>query len=161
MDKIDIPISLTSFLRPTVQNYNHFVMDFDKIISENIDLDFFKDVISIEKEILRNDGRVVVERKGSLKLLEEWLEKIITWNDPKEFRKRIIGPLRDVRKQRSKPAHNFTKNHYSVEFYDKRKKLMCSVFNSLSNIREALARHPLASNVERPKWLADEKIDVF
>lgn len=94
-DKGDVPLGLTSFLRPTAQNFERFVMTLDKALSESIDVKFFEEKISLELEIERPDGKVVVQSKGTLRLLEEWLAQEVVWDDPEAFRKVIIEPLRE------------------------------------------------------------------
>jgi hypothetical protein len=157
----DVPIGLTAFLRPTADNFHRFVMALDKLLSESIDIKFFNGKVSLEKEEIRPDGKIVVQQKGSLTLLEEWLRAEITWSDVNEFRKVVIAPLREVRKLRQAPAHTFTTDRFSMDYYDSRKKLLWAVFNSLSNIRTTLAKHPNALDIKVPSWLDCEAIDVF
>jgi hypothetical protein len=157
----DVPIGLTSFLRPTAENFNRFVMALDKLLSESIDSSFFQGKCSLETEETRADGKIVVTRKGTLALLEEWLLTEIVWDDPGAFREVVIKPLRDVRRLRQTPAHTFTTDNFSTEYYKSRERLLWDVFNSLSNIRATFAKHPLAQHVEIPDWLDNERIDVF
>ncbi|MCT7376350.1 hypothetical protein [Chelativorans salis] len=157
----DIPIGLTSFLRPTAENFNRFVMALDKLLSESIDASFFIGKCPLETEETRSDGKTVVARKGTLALLEEWLLQEIVWDDPNAFREMVIKPLRQVRRLRQTPAHTFTTDDFSTEYYDKRNRLLWAVFNSLSNIRATFAKHPLAGHIEIPNWLNNDRIDVF
>jgi hypothetical protein len=92
-------------------------------------------------------------------LLEEWLFAEIIWQD--SFRDVVIAPLREVRKLRQAPAHTFTADKFSTEYYDTRKRLLWAVFNSLSNIRATFAKHSSARDIKVPTWLDDEVIDVF
>lgn len=66
------PLGLTLFLRPTLRNFNIFVLAMDKILSDNINQEFFKGQVALEFETERPDGKVVVARKGTLTLLEDW-----------------------------------------------------------------------------------------
>ncbi len=157
----DVPIGLTSFLRPTTENFNRFVMALDKLLSESIDVKLFDGKVPLETETFRPDGKIIVQKKGTLKLLEEWLLKEINWDDPDAFRNVIIQPLREVRRLRQTPAHTFTPDTFSTENRDQRKRLLWSVFNSLSNIRATFARHPRADRIQIPDWLDDGRIDVF
>lgn len=157
----DVPIGLTAFLRPTADNFHRFVMALDKLLSESIDIKFFNGKVSLEKEEVRPDGRIEVQRKGSLTLLDEWLRAEIIWDDANEFRKVVIAPLREVRRLQQQPAHTFTTDRFSTDYYDSRRKLLWAVFNSLSNIRATLAKHPSARDIKVPSWLDDEVIDVF
>jgi hypothetical protein len=152
----DVPIGLTSFLRPTADNFHRFGMALDKLLSEGIDTKFFNGKVPMKKEELRPDGRIEVQRKGSLTLLAEWLGASIIWGDANQFREVVIAPLRDVRRLRQQPAHTFVADRFSTDYYESRRKLLWAVFNSLSNIRAAFAKHPNASSIKAPSWLDDE-----
>ncbi|MEH6489946.1 hypothetical protein [Hyphomonas oceanitis] len=115
-----IPIGLNSFLRPTAENFHRFVMALDKLLSENIDSSFFKGKCPMETEQVRSDGKIVVTNKGTLALLQEWLLKEVTWDDPDAFLEVVIKPLRQIRKLRQTPAHTFTTDDFSTEYYEKR-----------------------------------------
>ena len=157
----NVPIGLTSFLRPTEENFNRFAMALDKLLSESIDVKFFEQKIPLDSETKRSDGKIIVRRKGTLSLLEEWLLQEIVWNDADAFRRVIIRPLREVRRSRQAPAHAFTKDNFSAEYNDKRKRMLWEVYNSLSNIRATFAKHPRACHVQIPDWLDNGSIDVF
>jgi hypothetical protein len=157
----ELPIGLTSFLRPTAENFNRFVMALDKLLSESIDKKFFVGKIPVETEREREDGKVEVQPKGTLTLLEEWLLKEIVWEDPAEFKKVVIAPLREVRRLRQTPAHSLQNDGFSTEFRRRRKQVLWAVLNSLSSIRGTFARHPNAGNIKIPEWLDAEPIDVF
>ena len=157
----DVPIALTSFLRPTADNYERFVMALDKLLSESINNKFFDGKIPMETETKRKDGRIEIQRKGSLTLLEDWLLSEIIWEDREAFREVVVAPLRKVRKLRQGPAHTFTRDRFSIEYYDSRRRLLWDVFNSLSNIRSTFSKHPKAKDIKSPAWLDDENIDVF
>ena len=136
-------------------------MALDKLLSDSIDTRFFNGKVPLEREEVRPDGRIEVQRKGSLTLLDEWLRAKIIWDDANEFRKVVIAPLREVRRLRQQPAHTFTTDRFSTDYYENRRKLLWAVFNSLSNIRAAFAKHPNAGSIKGPSWLDDEAIDVF
>ena len=136
-------------------------MALDKLLSESINMKFFEGKVPLEIETLRPDGKIVVHNKATLTLLEEWLLKEITWDDPETFREVIIQPLRKVRRLRQTPAHTFTPDTFSTTYHEKRKRLLWDVFNSLSNIRATFARHPLAHQIKIPDWLNESRIDVF
>lgn len=157
----DVPISLTSFLRPTADNFNRFVMALDKLLSESIDRSFFEGKCELEIEQERSDGKIEVVRKGTLLLLQDWLLKEVKWSDPDAFIDVVIKPLRKVRRLRQVPAHKFTTNDFSKEYYDKRRQLLCDILNSLSNIRETFSKHPRSTDIEIPNWLDTDAIDVF
>src|SRR5262249_37070529 len=146
---------------PTADNYHRFVMALDKLLSDSIDIKFFDGKVPLAAEKIRPDGKIEVQRKGSLTLLEEWLLAEMVWQDADSFRTVVIGPLREVRKLRQAPAHTFTADKFSMHYYDSRKELLWAVFNSLSNIRATFAKHRYARDISVPAWLNDEAIDVF
>jgi hypothetical protein len=157
----DSPIDLTTFLRPTSENYGRFVMALDKLLSDSINIKFFEGKIPLETETVREDGKIVVQRKGSLNLLEEWLLSEIIWNDKDAFRDVVIAPLRKVRKERQAPAHTFSTDKFSAEYYVTRRTLLWSVFNSLSNVRRTFGKHERAAGIPSEAWLDEERSDVF
>ena len=64
-------------------------------------------------------------------------------------------PLREIRILHQKPAHTFTPDIFSAEYHTKRKQLLWSEFESLSNIPATFAKLLCAG------WLDDGSIDVF
>lgn len=157
----EVPIDLTTFLRPTSENYDRFVMALDKLLSDSINIRFFEGKLPLETETVRKDGKIEVHRKGSLSLLEEWLLAEVIWNDTDAFREVVIAPLRKVRKERQAPAHTFSADKFSAEYYDARRNLLWAVFNSLSNIRRTFGKHEKATDIQPEAWLDEERIDVF
>jgi hypothetical protein len=136
-------------------------MALDKLLSGSIDVKFFDGKVLLETETSRSDGKVVVQNKGTLTLLEEWLLQEIAWHDPDAFRDVVIQPSRKIRRLRQIPAHTFTRDTFSTEYHNRRKQLLWEVFNSLSNIRATLKKHPKAYHIPMPDWLDDCHVDVF
>jgi len=83
----------------------------DKVISENINLAFFQDEVEMDEEIQRRDGRVEVRRKGSIKILAEWLQKYFHAQDEAfEDIEAIFVTFKKIRKMRQKPARTTREN---------------------------------------------------
>lgn len=61
------PHKFSFLIRPTLDEYNEFVLLLDKLISDNINYDFFDGMVEREEEIVRKDKRIEVRRKGSFK----------------------------------------------------------------------------------------------
>lgn len=102
-----------------------------------------------------------MSRQGTLALLEEWLQAEISWRDRQAFREVVIEPLREVRRLRKRPAQGFSKDIYSSEFDETRKKLLWTVFKSLSDTGATFSRHPDAGAIKIPAWLDEGPIDIF
>jgi hypothetical protein len=65
------PAGFAPMLRPTRKNYDEFVHLLDKMLSDNLNRDFFAGDISLETTRTRADGTVQVEPSGTLQLLEK------------------------------------------------------------------------------------------
>jgi hypothetical protein len=154
------PVEFMYLLRPTKKAYCEFAHVLDKMISENINHDFFQDDIELEREITRSDGKTVVERKGTITLLEEWLRKRFFLEDRSIF-DAVVKKLKHVRKERQPSAHILIKNEYDVVFYEKQKTLIHDLYVALRQLRLVLALNPDASKCEVPKWLQDALIRSY
>src|SRR5690606_5983083 len=138
-----------------------FVLSWDKLLSDNMDRAFFADTVELEREEQRKDGKIAVVQKGSLALLNEWLEKKLKDENAETMIDGIMTPLRAVRSERQSPAHRFRKNQFSKDFHAKRRDVLWSIFEALTTLREVLSGLPGAEQVGVPTWLDEAQIDVF
>lgn len=102
----------------------------------------------------------LVKQKGTLRLLEEWLTKYIRI-DAENGPAIIVAPLREVRKLRQSPAHKFVDDEFSIQYQDKKQKLIADVYRAVSNIRRFFQTHPKASNYKFPEHLKPEHLVIF
>lgn len=145
------------FFRPTLTNYNRFIHLLDKMLSENINLDFFAEDVSLEEEIKRANGRIEVRRRNSIAILDEWLKEYI--RDPEEgVLDKIVKPMRDVRRQRQSPAHKIEEDTYDTKYFDLQREVMERCYTSARYIRLLFANHPWTTDVEVPEWLYKGRI---
>ncbi len=154
------PKEFTFFFIPTLKNYNEFVLLLDKMISDNINKDFFKDKIELYDIKQIEDG--VVERisKGTLRLFEEWL--LIHYKTAnQEVIQSILKPFREIRKQRQNPAHRIDENIYDKKYIEKQREVIRDAFSSMRALREIFQQHPKANNFEIPDWLETGEMKVF
>lgn len=152
------PAGFTPFFRPTLKSFNEFVLAMDKLLSENLNYEFFRGRVPLERERLREDGKVAVERKSTVALFEEWLRAEIDWADERGAMSAIVGPFRDVRKRRQAPAHKLQEDHYSQGYDDEQHTIFHAVYLSLMHLRLILERHPAAPPVDVPRYLREGKI---
>lgn len=134
------PKEFTILLRPTLREYNNFILILDKVISENINLKFFTG-LDLEREEKRKDGKIVVRQKGSIELFEEWLRKNFNPKNPDTYDK-IIKPLRKIRRMRQEPAHAIKDDKFDQKYIHNQRKIMIKVFDSLHIFRLILGQHP-------------------
>ncbi|MFA5794960.1 MAG: AAA family ATPase [Candidatus Brocadiia bacterium] len=140
------------FLRPTLKNYNSFVHLLDKLISENINKDFFKGVIQLEERIDRGNGEFEIRQKNTLSLLEEWLSTIIVYPNESAKQQEIlefISPLKEVRKLRQKPAHLINEDSYDGKYDNLQRELIHKAYGSIRMIRLLFAKHPKAKAYDK------------
>ncbi len=156
----ELPFDLSSFLVPSTENYEKFLHSWDKMLSDNIDKKFFVGSVAIERDEERADGKIVVVQKGTLSLLKEWLELRVRSDSAQQLVGAIITPMQKIRQGRQAPAHRFSENEFSKDFHQHRRKVLWSIYESLTTLREVMSRQPGAEGVLSPAWLR-EGLDVI
>ncbi len=155
------PQNFSFLIRPTLEEYNSFVLTLDKIMSENINKEFFMDDVSDTVEKQRS-SKTIVEPKGTITMLEEWLDKKF-----RPFDRRLveepIKTFRDVRKQRQKPAHSIKSNVFNQSYFRRQRELVIAAYKAVRNIRLILMTHPavLTTPVDIPDVLNKGKIWIY
>ena len=147
-------------LRPTLKEFNDFVHLLDKMLSENINRKFFKNEVSFEKEETRSDGKIIVNQKGTIQILEDWLRdqfRAEDWSDINE----MFCTFRHIRKLRQKPAHSVDENEFDQKYIKEQQELMKSVYRAVKILRVVLAYHPAAASIKIEKKLKDGLIWSF
>lgn len=95
----------------TQKNYYNFILILEKMFVNNINKETFTITSGGFKGILKIDNNNI--EKGSIQMFQEWLsENVYTAND---LDKDIFDTLKDIRKQRQKPAHSIMENEYNKE----------------------------------------------
>ncbi|MBL2669435.1 AAA family ATPase, partial [Klebsiella pneumoniae] len=62
----DMPKEFGFLLRPTLSEFNNFMLLLDKMMSDNINKKFFEGDVELEIEKEREDGKIVVRPKGTI-----------------------------------------------------------------------------------------------
>ena len=154
------PKEFTFFFIPTLENFNSFILLLDKMISDNLNKDFFKDDVDLfDFEDLGN-GQVERKARGTLRLLKEWLSKMFEFEQPDAVNI-ILRPLQETRKLRQRPAHLIHENVYDKTFLGKQKEHVESVYRSIRQLRHLFESHPDATGVKIPDWLNSGAIKSF
>lgn len=158
----DVPRDFCFLIRPTLREFEAFVHLLDKMLSDNINPNFFAGVIPLEHEETRKDGKVVVTKKGTLTLLSDWLLHVGSGNpEVPAHVKRIVEPFREVRKMRQHPAHNVNPDVFDQSFLKQQRELMVKVYESLGALRMVFHDHPQLGDYELDDHLRDGKIRTF
>lgn len=157
----DSPNEFSFLIRPTTKELNNFIHTLDKMISENLNRDFFKadikngDIKDKYEECHPEAGRT----KSSIALLESWLKKFYNIIDP-DLHRDLLSPFAEIRKKRTKPAHSIVQNEFNPDLIDEQKDLLTKTYNSLNILREIFNRHPNCANINFNinRYLIDRKI---
>lgn len=159
-DKENRPKEFTFFFSPTLRNYHSFILLLDKMVSENINKDFFKGRVELHNLETIEDGLVERKNKGTLQLFEEWLNSVYSPNNADDM-SGLFRPLKKIRRERQEPAHRISDNYYDKKFIEKQKKTISEVYGVFYTLRKIFQEHPKAKDVELPEWLDKGEIKNF
>lgn len=137
------PKELGFLLRPTRRELNDFILLLDKMLSDNINVDFFPESIPRTSESTRGDGKIVVQQRGTISLLEEWLNTAVRMPDPGP-KDDMLRELREIRKLRQKPAHAIDDDAYDPELFKEQRRLFLNAYDVVRTLRLLLSNHPKA-----------------
>jgi hypothetical protein len=158
----DVHYNLSPFMRPTKSDYLSFVLELDKLVSENLNPSFFDDKAQAFRLVNHSDGTIERVNKGTLARLDEWLiGPALTTADAEELRKQIIKPLRRVRQERQPAAHTIIKNEFDKRFTLLKRELLLDVAFALGNIFFILSKHSGSPTIRVPRWFEKGEIEVF
>ena len=128
----DRPKDMGWLLRPSQLEWDGFVLQLDKVLSENLRIQFF-DAARVPQE---DDAG---NRVGTIGRLQQFMEGA---GVDKSDARRVLEPFRKVRKARQIPAHALRENVTDQTFVHQQIDLLQDVIGSLSGIRRWLATHP-------------------
>jgi hypothetical protein len=155
------PTNFSFLIRPTLKELQDFHSTLDKLMSGNLNQDFFKESgICLEREVGRKDGRVEVQRKGTITLLEEWADRI-RFPDPGP-KGEMITTFKKVRELRQRPAHAADDNNFDQRYFAEQRDLVIEAYAAIRTLRMILANHPaLAEYAGVPDWLYEGEIYTY
>jgi hypothetical protein len=148
------PRRFTFLVRPALEKFNEFVLLLDKMLSDNLNKDFFRNDVATEVEEQRADGKIVVHSKGTLTILNDWLRKYFHPPDWKLW-DRSFRCLREIRQFRQNPAHAVDENVFDQNYVEEQRELMIRAYSALRVLRSMFARHRSvkAARLQIPDWL--------
>lgn len=149
------PREFSFLVRPTLRDYLSFVHLLDRMLSDNLNIDFFRGHIALDEEITRNDGRIEIRRKGTIRLLNEWIQanfRPLEEEDNQVIRD-AIQILRDVRQERNRPGHAVVEEAFNQQYFQDQRALIKRAYKVVKTIRSILMLHPRARGVEISEYL--------
>lgn len=156
------PRNFGFLIRPTLKEFNEFVHLLDKLISENINLDFFQNEVPYHEEIQRQDGTIEKRPKGSLSILNDWLDAYVHFEESQRQRKNeMVKDFKNVRQLRQNPAHKIEEDVFDQQYLEQQREVMSKTFGSLRALRCLFQFHPKAKDYKAPESLERAKIRLF
>lgn len=128
-------------LRPTGSEFNSFMLLLDKMMSDNLNKNFFENDVELELEEERADGKVVVKPKGTIQILESWVNKFFNPADRKPVED-MLATFKKVRKLRQKPAHKVNTDAFDQTYFHKQREIVVNAYDAIRTLRQILANHP-------------------
>jgi hypothetical protein len=138
----DRPSSFGWILRPSQDEFERFVHDMDKILSENLRHEAFD-----FHGVPRKDDRG--QNIGPLNRLDRYL---LQHRIPEDIRKELLAPLKDIRRARQRPAHVFSQNINDQSFVHRQANFLERVTNSIEELRRFFQTHPANETWEEPDY---------
>ena len=131
----------------------------DKMMSANLNVTFFDGDIDREVVEERSGGTRVATLKGTITMLEEWLNRFYRVKDAAR-RDEMIAAFRTVRKVRQSPAHAIREDDFDQKYFREQREVMSKAYNAVLTIRLMFASHPAVtrSSYKVPDWLAAGRI---
>ncbi len=154
------PRTFGFLIRPTLKEFNDFVHLLDKMMSENLNRDFFVQDVAPDHEEVRKNGKVVVRRKGTIELLQEWLSTRFRAPDPKPIQD-MLATFREVRHLRQRPAHVADEDRFDQTYFQQQRVLMIRSYRAVKTLKLILANHPKAKAYRVNEFLQEENIWTY
>lgn len=154
------PKEFAFLIRPTLREFNSFTHLLDKLISENINKKFFQNEIPYNVETTRSDGKVIVQEKGTLSLLKEWVFQKVFFRDP-DPAKKMFQTFQKIRRMRMNPAHKVDEDRFDQEYFKMQRELMVNAYSAVRTLRLIFANHPKTKTYKVPEWLFKGEIWTF
>ena len=137
-------------IRPTQQAYDSFVHTLDKLMSENLNRDFFDGDLDLSETAVKQSGEKITIQVPTVRLLEQRFEGATSPN-----KDRMLATFRRIRRLRQRPAHVLMDDDlFDQKFLKEQRALIQDAYNAVRTIRSLFETH-LSIQHEVPEWLTD------
>lgn len=144
-------------IRPTKKEFRDFALLLDQLLSDDLNRDFFKGDVNLNRNLTDEEGNPVTQSKGTIQLLEEWISKKFKPTDPEPMKK-MFADFRSVRNVRQKPAHKVEDNEFDQKYVAEQRDLISSAYGAVHTLRMVLENHPATRKDEVPDYLRAAKV---
>ncbi|WP_280352103.1 hypothetical protein [Nocardia abscessus] len=140
------PTGLGWILRASQTEYDSFVHELDKLLSDNIR---HKALDSLGAAKKNENG----DPLGTLARLDDALTKL---HADEDGRKHVLKPLKEVRRLRQRPAHGVNTNITDSTFIHRQAALLQQVTEAVENLRHFWQTHPKNRDWEEPDYVRSD-----
>lgn len=151
------PHGLVWMTKPTRYAFHDFALLLDKILSENLNKDFFRGKVELVDEQNLGDGKVRIVDRSTIALLDAYLRRYGRPAD-EDFIATVTSAFRKVRKLRQAPAHRLGDDAYDPAILKEQQRIVDEVYGALRGLRLLLSNHPKAKSYTPPDWLQEGRI---
>jgi hypothetical protein len=144
----DRPEGFGWILRPSQREWDSFVHELDKLLSENLNKAAL-DALGAPTE--DEQGQTI----GTLNRLTRLLKSKVSDHSAVDA---VMQPLKEVRGARQRPAHAIRSNINDQTFVHKQVSLIESVNSSLFNLRRFWQKHPSTADWQEPDYIANGQL---
>ena len=155
------PANFGFLIRPTAKEMQDFISTLDKMMSDNLNRDFFKHLgLELRYEEKSKNGDVRLRDKGTIQLLADLMA---AWNlDGQETVQDMLTAFREVRKARNPQAHNLDDDVFDESLFAQQRELVERAYRAVRYLRIIISQHPdLEDYDDLPTWLRDGRIVVM
>lgn len=144
-------------IRPTKKEFRDFALQLDQLLSDDLNRDFFSGDVELNRTLVDEAGKKVVQPIGTIQLLQDWIEAKFKPADPEPMEE-MFKNFRAVRKVRQKPAHKIEDNEFDQKYVAEQRELIVKAYGAVHTLRMVLENHPLARSHEVPDYIREAKI---
>lgn len=154
------PLGFGILLRPTKKEFRDFALQLDQLLGDDLNPSFFDGLIERFNYLTDSTGKAVKQPKGTISLLEEWIEAKFRTKD-KQPLEEMFRNFRAVRRERMKPAHIIEDNVFDQKFISDQRELISMAYDAVHTLRMLLENHPAATSYRVPDHIRDAKVWTY
>lgn len=147
-------------LRPTRKEFRDFALLLDQLLSDDINRDFFKGDMELNRSLTDETGKVEKLPIGTIQLLQDWITSRFEPKEPEPLNQ-VFARFRKVRAVRQLPAHKNEDNEFDQKYLAEQRELIGLAFDAIRTLRMVFENHPKAKSHKVPDYLREGKVWTY
>jgi hypothetical protein len=148
------PKNFGYLIRPTLREYQSFIHELDKMLTDNLSLTFLRERLGTDG-VNENGAQI-----GSIALLDSWLH-IVVQVDEENMLPSAIKLFKGVRKLRLRPAHASDPDAWDQKYYSAQREYIVEAYYAVRAVKQVVGSHADAASVNIPEELEVPKFWLF